>query len=189
LRASRAYRARFMSVFGRPPTGEDLSRAIASYMRTILAGNSPSDRYAQGDTRALSAEARRGLEIFRGKGRCSTCHAGPTLTDEDFHNTGVAWRDERWTDTGRFAVTRVNTDRGAFKTPTLRQIARTAPYMHDGSLPTLDAVIEYYDRGGNPAPSLDVEIKPLHLTPGEKQAVLAFLRALTGEVHEARVSR
>jgi cytochrome c peroxidase len=162
----------------------DISQALASYVRTILAGNSPYDRYLAGDQSALSPEARRGLEIFRGKGNCATCHMGANLTDESFHNTGIAWRDGREADAGRFFVTHRERDRGAFKTPTLRQIAAVAPYMHDGSKATLQDVIEYYDQGGNHAPNLDPEIHPLHLTAGEKAALLALLRSFTGEVRE-----
>ena len=159
---------------------EDLGRALASYVRTILSGNSAYDRYLYGDRAALSAEERRGLEVFRGKARCSTCHAGPNLTDEGFHNTGVAWRDGRLHDAGRFAVTGKETDRGAFKTPTLREVARTAPNMHNGSLATLEDVIEFYNRGGNRNPSLDPELRPLQLTAEEKLSLAAFLRSLSG---------
>ncbi|MGH9667289.1 MAG: cytochrome-c peroxidase [Bryobacteraceae bacterium] len=161
-----------------------VSQALASYVRTILSGDSPYDRYVAGDQSALSPEARRGLEIFRGKGNCATCHMGANLTDESFHNTGIAWRDGRETDVGRFLVTHREQDRGAFKTPTLRQIAAMAPYMHDGSKATLQDVIEYYDRGGNHAPHLDPEIHPLHLTAEDKTALLELLRSFTGIVRE-----
>jgi cytochrome c peroxidase len=122
--------------------------------------------------------------VFRGKGNCTTCHVGPTFTDERFHNTGVAWRDGRFVDEGRSAVTGRIDDRGAFKTPTLREIARTAPYMHDGSLTTLDEVIEYYDRGGNTNPGLDSDLRPLRLTAAEKSALRAFLESLSGTIVE-----
>lgn len=179
-----SYDGAFREAFGRAVNEQDLARALASYLRTILGGNSPFDRYMHGDRGALGSEARRGLDVFRGKANCAICHMGPTLSDEQFHNTGVSWRDGTWRDVGRFAVTRDSADRGAFKTPTLREIARTAPYMHDGSLATLEAVIDYYDRGGNRAPGLDHEIRPLHLTASEKQALMAFLGALSGEIHE-----
>ena len=141
LASSPTYRPAFRSAFGRGVNEQDLSRALASYVRTILAGNSPFDRYTNGDQRALSDEARRGLEIFRGKAGCASCHSGPTLSDEAFHNTGVAWRNGEWKDPGRFVVSGDTADRGAFKTPTLREIGRTGPYMHDGSLTTLDSVV------------------------------------------------
>ncbi|HET9370505.1 MAG TPA: hypothetical protein VFO19_09670 [Vicinamibacterales bacterium] len=132
----------------------------------------------------MSAEAVAGLQIFRGKGNCTVCHVGPTFTDESFHNTGVAWdaaaRIVR--DVGRFAVTNRERDRGAFKTPTLREVARTAPYMHDGSMARLDDVIDFYDGGGRQNPGLDPDIKPLGLSTREKRALLAFLRSLTGKV-------
>ena len=184
LVSSPLYRLRFRVAFGRDVNAQDLARALASYVRTILAGDSPFDRYANGIANALSDEARSGLEIFRGKAGCSTCHSGPTMSDERFHNTGVAWQGGEWKDLGRFLVTGAAQDRGAFKTPTLREVDRTAPYMHDGSLSTLDAVIDYYDRGGNPAPSRDADLKPLGLTADEKRQLIAFLRSLTGMVRE-----
>jgi cytochrome c peroxidase len=112
------------------------------------------------------------LQLFRGKANCTACHVGPNFTDERLHNTGVAWREGRLHDVGA--------GQGNFKTPTLREIARTAPYMHDGSLTILEEVIEYYDRGGNHNPGLDLEIRPLRLTVAEKQSLIAFLRALNG---------
>jgi len=184
LVSSPLYRLRFRVAFGRDVNAQDLARALASYVRTILAGDSPFDRYANGIANALSDEARSGLEIFRGKAGCSTCHSGPTMSDERFHNTGVAWQGGEWKDLGRFLVTGAAQDRSAFKTPTLREVDRTAPYMHDGSLSTLDAVIDYYDRGGNPAPSRDADLKPLGLTADEKRQLIAFLRSLTGMVRE-----
>ncbi len=111
---------------------------------------------------------------------------GPNLTDEGFHNTGVAWRDGEFLDLGRFAVTRKEKDRGAFKTPTLREVERTAPYMHDRSIATLDEVIEFYNRGGNKNPHLDAELRPLNLTAEEKKALVAFLKAHSGEIRSVR---
>jgi len=163
---------------------EKLSQALASYVRTILSGNSPYDRFVDGDREALSAEARAGLALFRGKARCSQCHFGPTFSDETFHNTGVAMRDGVIADAGRFGVTGREPDRGAFRTPTLREVARTAPYMHDGSLATLEDVIEFYDQGGRPNPALDPKIRPLGLAPDEKPALVAFLLSLMGELQE-----
>jgi len=163
-----------------------ISHALSSYVRSILSGDSPYDRFINGERTALSAEEQAGLQIFRGKGNCTACHVGPNFTDERLHNTGLAWRDGQWLDPGRFAVTGKETDRGAFKTPTLREIARTAPYMHDGSLATLEEVIEFYDRGGNANPYRDPELRPLHLNAEEKQALATFLRALSGTVSEGR---
>ena len=161
-----------------------IARALAAYVRSVRSGNSRFDRFAAGESRALSAVEKAGLQIFRGKGNCTACHVGPTLSDERFHNTGVAWRDGRFSDEGRAAVTSNDADRGAFKTPTLREIARTAPYMHDGSLPTIDAVIDFYDQGGRTNPYLDPEMRPRRFTPEDRIALVAFLRSLSGEVRE-----
>jgi cytochrome c peroxidase len=179
-----AYRDAFLTAFGGPVTSAHVARALASYVRTILAGDAPMDRFLAGDHDALTPAARAGLDVFRSRANCTACHLGPTFTDEQFHNTGVAWRDGRLLDEGRASVTGRDRDRGAFKTPTLREIARTAPYMHDGSLATLDNVIDFYDRGGTPNPSLDPEIRPLKLTPFEKRALVAFLQSLSGIVCE-----
>jgi cytochrome c peroxidase len=163
-------------------TRDELSRALATYVRSILAGESPFDRYGSGDRAALTPEQELGLAVFRRKGNCAACHIGPTLTDEGFHNTGVALRDGRLADLGRAVVTGREQDRGAFKTPTLREVARTGPFMHDGSLQTLEEVVEFYDRGGNPNPQLDPLIRPLGLTGVEKRALVAFLGSLSGRV-------
>ncbi|MDA2931161.1 cytochrome-c peroxidase [Acidobacteria bacterium AH-259-O06] len=184
LKESDRDRREFQDVFGREINPVDLARALASYVRTILSGDSPYDRYINGDRNALSEQARRGLRIFRGKGNCTDCHLGPNLTDERFHNTGVAWRDGRFVDPGRYAVTQNERDRGKFKTPTLREIARTAPYMHDGSLARLEDVVKYYDRGGNRAPNLDSDLHPLNLKRDEKRALVVFLEALSGTIRE-----
>ena len=158
---------------------DDAARALASYVRTILSGNSPYDRYINGDRKALSEKARAGLAVFRGKGRCTACHAGPTLSDERLHNTGIAWRDGGLIDLGG--------GQGNFKVPTLREISRTAPYMHDGSLKTLEDVVDYYDRGGNANPYLDDDIRPLNLTLEEKRALVEFLKTLSGSVRAGKL--
>jgi cytochrome c peroxidase len=149
-------------------------QALASFVRTILSGNSPFDRFVNGDATALTVEGQAGLRLFRGKGNCTACHVGPIFSDERTHNTGVAWRDGALSDRGA--------GRGDFKTPTLREAARTAPYMHDGSLPTLESVVDFYDGGGRANPSLDPEIRPLRLTADERRQLVSFLRALSGEV-------
>jgi cytochrome c peroxidase len=150
---------------------EEISGALASFVRSILSGDSPFDRFVNGDRAALTAEDQAGLQLFRGKANCIACHVGPNFTDERFHNTGIAWRDGRFTDMGA--------GEGNFKTPTLREVARTAPYMHDGSIATLEEVVEYYDRGGNRNPHLDAELHPLHLSPQEKTDLVLFLRSLS----------
>ncbi len=160
------------------------SAALASFVRSILSGNSRFDRFVYGDRAALTEEEQRGLEIFGGKGRCSTCHIGPTLSDERFHNTGVAFVDGRFKDDGRFGVTGREADRGAFKTPTLRDAARTAPYMHDGSFATLEEVVDFYAAGGRPNPWLDADIRPLGIDAADRRALVAFLRTLSGEIVE-----
>ncbi|MEO8519940.1 MAG: cytochrome c peroxidase [Acidobacteriota bacterium] len=184
LARSAQYRSDFVTAFGAEPTLSDVARALASYVRTIVAGSSPFDRYVGGERGALGGDAIRGLGLFRGKAGCTACHAGPTLSDERFHNTGVAWRTGRLSDDGRARVTGAAADRGAFKTPSLRQVTGTAPYMHDGSFATLEQVIDYYDAGGQANPALDTRIRPLHLSAGERRDLLAFLAALTGKVRD-----
>ncbi len=122
--------------------------------------------------------------MFRGKGACTVCHLGPNLTDEEFHNTGVGWADGKAADEGRFAVTSDAEELGAFKTPSLRETALTGPYMHDGSLATLEDVVEFYDEGGEPNPHLDMDMQPLDLTDAEKMDLVAFLQALNGTIRE-----
>ncbi len=161
---------------------EDLSRALASYVRSILSGNSPFDRFANGDRSALNEEEQRGLALFRGKGHCTACHVGPNFTDERPHNTGIAWRSSSGATLS--APIDAGAGQGAFKTPTLREIARSAPYMHDGSLQSLEEVVEFYDRGGQPNPSLDAEMRPARFTLDERRALVAFLRALSGELQD-----
>jgi cytochrome c peroxidase len=151
-----------------------MSQALASYVRSLLYGGSRYDRFIDGDRTALSPAEQQGLGIFRGKANCTACHVGPNFSDEALHNTGIAWRDGKLADEGA--------GRGRFKTPTLREISRTAPYMHDGSLATLEDVVDYYDRGGNGNPNLDPELRALHLSPAKKQDLLAFPQALAGRV-------
>ena len=162
-------------------SGEEISLALASYVRSILSGNSRFDRFVNSDHAALTDEEQLGLQVFRGKGNCTACHVGPNFTDERTHNTGIAWRSGTLADEGA--------GKGAFKTPTLREISRSAPYMHDGSLPTLADVVDFYARGGNPNPHLDREIEPLSLAPEEKRALLAFLETLSGDLQEGTGAR
>jgi cytochrome c peroxidase len=163
---------------------DDISRALASYVRSILSGNAPFDRFTNGNRRALSREQQAGLKVFRGKGNCTACHVGPNFSDERLHNTGVAWLDGRLQDEGRFEVSGKPEDLGRFKTPTLREVARTSPYMHDGSLATLEDVIRFYNEGGRPNPTIDPEIHPLKLTVDEKRTLVAFLTSLSGQLRE-----
>jgi cytochrome c peroxidase len=186
---SAGYRDRFIAAFGSEPGLADVARALASYVRTAVSSSSPFDRYTAGDTRALSEPAIRGLVLFRGRAGCSACHTGPTFTDGEFHNTGIAWRTGVPADEGRALVTRAAQDRGAFKTPTLREVARTAPYMHDGSVATLPEVIDHYDAGGLENPTLDRRMRRLHLSTSEKKDLVAFLRSLDGIVTDAAIHR
>ncbi|HMU54904.1 MAG TPA: cytochrome c peroxidase [Nitrospira sp.] len=175
------YRKWFKDVFGTDVTMDGVAKAIASFQRTILSGNSPADRFDYGgEEGAISEEAKRGLELFRGKARCVRCHSNFNFSDEKYHNLGIGW-DNNTVDLGRYMVTKNPDDIGAFKTPTLREISRTAPYMHDGRFKTLEEVVEFYDRGGIKNPHQDNTIIPLELTGQEKKDIVAYLRALNGE--------
>jgi cytochrome c peroxidase len=184
VRADGRYRRQFADAFGRAPAFEDVARALASYVRSIRSGDSPYDRFRAGDRSALTPAQRNGLAVFLAKGQCWVCHAGMNLTDERFHNTGVAFRPDAVFDPGRAAVSGKDRDQGGFKTPTLREVDRTAPYMHDGSLATLEDVVDYYDRGGAPNPNLDKLVRPIGLSIGEKADLVAFLHSLNGRVRD-----
>jgi cytochrome c peroxidase len=176
IAGDRGYVAAFKAAFGEPVSATGLTRALATFVRGQLSADSAFDRFAAGNRRALSARAQQGFELFNGKANCWLCHAGPLLTDERFHNTGVSWGR----DAGRFEFTDHPDDRGRFKTPSLRNVAVTAPYMHDGTVATLEAVVEFYDRGGQSNPNLDRLIQRLRLSSEERQGLVAFLRSLTG---------
>jgi cytochrome c peroxidase len=182
LRNIKGYREGFKKAFGTEEFAiEHVAEAISSFERTVVSGNSPFDKFESGgDEKAISDSAKRGLDIFRDKGRCSECHAGFNFTDERFHNTGIGM-DKPNPDLGRYEITKKEEDKGAFKTPTLREIARTGPYMHDGSLKTLEEVVEFYNKGGIKNPNLDKQMKPLNLTEGEKKDLVEFLKTLNGE--------
>lgn len=191
LNADAEYRGMFAKAFGEGPiTIVHVQKAIAAYERTVVTGNSPFDRYQYGgDKSALSEAGVRGLAIFmdRDRGNCASCHlVGPKtalFTDGLFHNLGAGLSAEgELTDMGRFMETKNEADRGAFKTPSLRNIAQTAPYMHDGSLKTLRAVVDFYVGGGSSNPHLDKQIKPLALTGRDREDLVAFLESLTGEL-------
>lgn len=191
LQADPSYVADFEKVFGSGPvTIGRVKNAIASFERTLISGNSPFDRYEYGgDKKALSPSAIRGFEIFRDKsrGNCVACHTigekYALFTDGKFHNIGVSVNEEGdLTDLGRYNETKVETDKGAFKTPTLRNIATTAPYMHDGSLKTLKEVVDFYAGGGNSNPYLDKDIKTIKLSGPERADLVEFLQSLTGEM-------
>lgn len=173
------YKAEFKKAFGTEEiTPDRVAKAIASFERTLLSANSPFDRFQEGETNAIPESAKRGFMVFMGKGACNECHPAPLFTDEQFHNIGVGM-DRENPDLGRFKVTNQEKDKGAFKTPTLRDITETYPYLHDGSANTLREVVELYDRGGTPNPWLDAEIKPLKLTGQEEADLVQFLKTLT----------
>jgi cytochrome c peroxidase len=175
LNAIAGYRQQFQAIYGTDATEENIAKSIAAFERTILSGDAPYDRFKAGDKTALSEAAQRGMHVFFNKAHCSACHQGPNFSDGAFHNLGVGIDDPQ-PDVGRQAETSLLGDRGSFKTPTLREIARTAPYMHDGRLKTLEDVVEYYVKGGTPNPQLDEEIFPLKLTQKDKADLVVFLK-------------
>jgi cytochrome c peroxidase len=175
LGAIPGYKTQFQEVFGGSPSAENVARAIAAFERTILAGEAPYDHFRAGDKVALSESAQRGLKLFFNKAHCAACHSGPNFTDNAFHNIGVGVGKSK-PDKGRQAISKLAGDRGAFKTPSLRDVARTAPYMHDGSNQTLDEVVEFYNKGGVHNPQLDEEIFPLKLSDREQQDLITFLK-------------
>ncbi len=190
LKADASYRAEFEKAFGAGPiTYDKVAMAIAAFERTVLSGNSPFDRYYfGGDKKALSPAAAHGLQVFLdpAKGNCASCHSVgekyALFTDNKFHNVGIGVKDEMPTDLGRFDVTKTDSDKGSFKTPSLRNVAQTAPYMHDGSLKDLKQVVDFYIGGGNSSPFRDPKIKPLDFLTGQERADLVeFLKSLTGE--------
>jgi len=173
------YREQFQAVFGTDVTTDGIAKAIASFERTVVSGPSPYDRYLGGETGAMSASAVRGMKIFNGKGHCTPCHSGPAFSDQSFHNLGVGM-DAKEPDLGRENFTKAPADRGKFKTPGLRNVALTYPYLHTGAEKTLLDVVELYNRGGVANSNLDPLMLPLRLTKQEKQDLVAFLEALTG---------
>lgn len=207
IRTVPEYVGAFQRVFGGEPNRERMAMAIAAYERTILSQNSPLDRYLKGDRAALSSDAQKGLDLFRGKGKCADCHFGANLADDRFHALNVPENPEHQSDPritatrrfvgkvsgykdyrslnedlGRYLVTRDKKDWKAFRTPTLRDIAKTAPYMHNGILATLDDVIDFFNAGGGTG---NTALKPLGLTAEEKRLLKVFLvEALAGEEQE-----
>jgi len=185
VRSVPGYAPLFEDAFGSTEVTIDrIAKAIASYERTVLTGDSPFDRHAAGAASAMSESAKRGMALFNGAANCVTCHAGFNFTDESYHNLGVGM-DAPTPDLGRYEVTKADVDRGAFKTPTLRNVTETAPYMHDGSEATLAAVVEFYDQGGRPNKWLSKEMRPLGLSEQQRSDLVAFLEALTGPVKAA----
>ena len=189
LKSHAQYPQAFKTAFAKPNdeagdarayvTEENLGKALAGFQRTLLMGNSQVDQFQAGDYAAISDSARQGLWIFESRGKCWQCHAGENFSDESFHNTGVSFGSEN-RDVGRFKITKDPKDKFAFKTPSLRGVANTAPYMHDGSVKTLEEVVEFYNQGGTREdPGLAKELKPLNLTEQEKKHLVEFLKALS----------
>lgn len=176
------YKKLFKNVFGNETiTKDQVGKAIASFQRTLISGNSPFDRFDyDGDEKAISESAKRGKKLFFDKARCNLCHFGTNFSDEKFHNIGIGWDGEAL-DLGRYNVTKDVKELGAFKTPTLREISRTAPYMHDGRFATLEDVVAHYNKGGVKNPFLDNQVIPLNLTASEIKDLIEMLRSLEGE--------
>jgi cytochrome c peroxidase len=209
------YARQFEKIFGEI-TIDRVGQAIAAFERAIVTGPSPYDYHEEllpftkmdaddiaededlaakfaavksaTEAHPLSESARRGRELFFGKANCTACHVGANLADEKYHNLGVGMAAPE-PDLGRFAVTKDEADRGAFKTPTIRNVALTAPYMHDGSQATLEEVVEWYDRGGHPNPHLSDKIKPLALTAQDKSDLVEFMKACTGPTPPVETGR
>lgn len=182
LSALTGYQAQFRTAFGSEEvSAEKVAQAIAAFERTLVSNNSAFDRYQAGDRNAMSPEAVRGLALFTGKAQCVQCHDGPNFTDNSFHNIGVGDADP-----GRATVVQDRSLTGAFKTPGLRNVALTAPYMHDGSQKTLEDVMRHYNRGGRKTPHLDRLMKPLKLNNREIMELIAFMGALTDPVRVDR---
>jgi cytochrome c peroxidase len=162
-------------------TSTRIGQAVASFERTILSGNSPFDRFSNGDQTAIDESAKRGYRLFFGRALCSQCHLSFNFTDELYHNLGTGTLAKN-PDLGRYLFAKTDGQQGAFKTPTMREIFSTAPYMSDGSLSNLDKVIEFYDKGGQPNPWLSQKLKPLKLTTQDEADLMAFMKSLSGEV-------
>lgn len=186
LSAISGYRKAFARAFSGDdkPTRKHVEMALATFERTVVAGEAPFDRWIDGDESAISESAKRGFDIFNGKGQCAECHSGWNFTDGSFHDVGTA----SGKDIGRARLFPTSTKlRFAFKVPTLRDVARRAPYMHKGSEPTLEAVVDLYNRGGIDRPSRAEFIKPLGLTAQDKADLIAFMKTLTGKPMSVQV--
>lgn len=171
------YNKAFSSIYADGLTFDNVGRAIAAFERTVISTNSAFDQYIAGNQDAMSPAAVRGLGLFVGKGNCVACHDGPNFTDESFHNIGLGDAD-----VGRYQLVKDKTLMGAFKTPGLRNILFSAPYMHDGSLGTLQEVVEHYNQGAPNVPNVSKLIKPLNLTKQEVSDLVAFMAALSDPI-------
>lgn len=177
----KGYRKMFEKAFGDDEVTIDrIAMAIATFERTVLTGNAPYDRYQAGDKKAMNEAQIRGQQVFFVKGRCTECHSGFNFSDSDFHNIGVGMAAAE-PNLGRYAITKNEADKGAFKTPTLRNLKDTGPYMHDGSQKTLKEVVEFYNQGGHKNEWLSKKMLPLGLSDQEVDDLVAFLGALNGD--------
>ncbi len=172
------YAKAFRDTYGRDVDADALAHSLAAFLRGLTAGDSPVDRFRDGDVEALTNDEEAGMWIYEGKGRCWRCHSGPNFSDESFHNTGIGSQDGV-AEEARFAITGVDSDRGKFRTPGLRMLTKTAPYMHDGSMATLEEVVEFYREGGRANGHLSDRIEKITLTDQEAAHVVAFLKALS----------
>jgi cytochrome c peroxidase len=177
LRANTSYKQAFADTFESEPNPETLRRSLATFVRGIVTGDAPYDRFLLGEVGAMTAQQRHGQWIFESKGACWKCHTPPLFTDERFHNTGIGVLNGK-PEPGRMAATKNEQDAGKWKTPTLRSVRMTAPYMHDGSLATLEDVVAFYVRGGNPNTHLDRKVNKLDLSKEDQAALVAFLQSL-----------
>jgi len=195
----------FKDAYGGEPSFGGTLKAVAAFVKTLNSKNVPFDKFMKGDKKAISQSAQRGLKLFQGKAACVRCHNGPMLTDEKFHALGapgdrgifkeplrhVTYRRFLKTlgvpgymnardDVGLFGVTKNPKDRGKFRTPSLRELTRTSPYMHNGSFKTLEDVVSFYNKGGGKHPNKSPLLKPLRLSKGERAALVSFLKSLSG---------
>ena len=182
LNSNKEYKEMFAKAYpGEKINADTMSKAIASFERTIISNNSPFDRWLKGDKEALTQKQVRGFRLFEEptKGNCAICHSAPNFTNDGFHNIGLKSYDELNADVGRFAIKALPSLKGAFKTPTLRDVTMTAPYFHDGSAETLTEVVQFYNRGGDSKKDISPDIKALYLSEQEVADIVAFIEALT----------
>jgi cytochrome c peroxidase len=180
LNANQAYKVLFEKAYpGEGVNTKTLSKAMATFERTVISNNSSFDRWVKGDAKAMTGQQVEGFKVFVGKANCMTCHSGPNFTDSGFHNLGLASWGDKEPDMGRYAIKPIGLMKGAFKTPTLRDVARTAPYFHDGSAKTLMDVVDHYAKGGVVKTNLSPNMKALDLSMDDKKALVAFMEALT----------
>jgi len=175
------YEVQFRTIFGANATGDTIVKALASFVRTLRAGDSAWDKIEKdaADKSKEAEAARRGFALFRGKAACAACHAPPSFTDNGFHNVGIGYdKDVKEPDIGRGKVTNNKEDNGKFKTPTVRNVVTSGPYFHDGRAATLDEAVDYMLSGGLPNDNLDKQLKKVTLTKAEREDLMAFLKAL-----------